>query len=178
MQYFLKNVAFATVMIFGAGMLSAQAATPTDASLRQLMQVTHTSEMIESSMTNQIEVIGPVINSQLEKQDLTPAQRQKANAVITKYITQLLQGSQAKVSQIAQQEYIDVAKKHYTQEEVDAQIEFYSSAVGQRIIAKQSVVMQEFTLSATPKIMAVVDAQANQVLPQMDKELKAITGEQ
>lgn len=177
MQNFLKNTALATAIVFSTTMLSAQAATPTDASLTKLMQVTHTAEMIESSIGNQIEVIEPVITSQLEKQDLTPAQRRRANAVITKYVTQLLQGSKAQVSQIAQKDFIDVAKKNYTQEEVDAQIAFYSSEVGQSIVNKQPKVLQEFTVSITPKIMTVIDAQANKIMPLMEKELKAITGD-
>lgn len=41
-------------------------------------------------------------------------------------------------------QYAGILKEHYTQAEVDAQIEFYSSPIGQRVMSQQTAINQAY----------------------------------
>ena len=49
--------------------------------------------------------------------------------------------------------YVQTAKQHFNQEEVDAQIAFYSSEVGQNIIDKQPSMMKDYMAQVMPIVM-------------------------
>ncbi|WP_230656106.1 DUF2059 domain-containing protein [Psychrobacter sp. I-STPA10] len=177
LQKTLQSGVLATAIVFGMGSVSAQAATPTDASITKLMQVMHMSEMMEHMLGSKSDMIQSMVQAQIQKSDttpITPAQRQQINNIVDKNISQMLAKIEPQVNQLAQKGFIDAAKQYYTQQEVDAQIEFYSSAVGQSIVEKQPEVMQAYMVNIMPEIMGIMDKQMQVTMPVMIKELDAV----
>ncbi|WP_227430839.1 DUF2059 domain-containing protein [Psychrobacter sp. I-STPA6b] len=177
MRSLLKTTALTATLIFGTSMLPAQAAEPTDASVLKLMQVMHMSETMDQMLGSQHDIVQPMIQAELshaEMQDLTPAQKQQVAEIINRNVRDMLDKVRPQMVQLSHQGFIDASKKYYTQEEVDAQIEFYSSPVGQSIIEKQPEVMQDYMMTAMPEIMKAVDEQMRITLPAMKKELDAV----
>lgn len=67
-----------------------------------------------------------------------------------------------------------MAKNHYTQAEVDAQIAFYNTEVGQSILDKQPKLMQEYMKVLTPEVIEIANATREKLTPQLEKDLEAI----
>ena len=107
--------------------------------------------------------------------DLTPTQQQQVIEIINRNLSNILNDVKPQMIQLSQQGFIEASKKYYTQEEVDAQIEFYSSPVGQRIIQKQPEVMQNYMSTVMPAVMKTMGDQMRITLPIMKKELEAVT---
>ena len=72
------------------------------------------------------------------------------------------------------QAYISAAKTYYTQAEVDAQIKFYDTAVGQNILAKQPQITAAFLKESLPQDTSETENQLSELLPQMKQIVKGI----
>ncbi len=72
------------------------------------------------------------------------------------------------------QAYISVAKTYYTQAEVDAQIKFYDTTVGQNILAKQPQITAAFLKQSLPQDTSETENQLSELLPQMKQIVKGI----
>lgn len=123
------------------------------------------------------QVIGQLLMSEGET-DLTEAEKTQIQQVAGKYIKQM--SSSIDTPQMRQSiisAYVDSAQKHYTQAEVDAQIQFYGSAAGQSIIEKQPSVMQDYMSSLMPLIMRQTQTTMQTLMPQMQEEIRTILGE-
>ncbi|WP_131669792.1 DUF2059 domain-containing protein [Psychrobacter pygoscelis] len=155
-----------------------QAAVPTDASLKQLMVVTKSSEMMEQMITPDNNMMDQLLQSSLEsfpQDEMDDHQRQELSRIISKYNKEMF--NEAFVNKIEEQmiaAYIRSAKKHFTQEEVDAQIDFYSTDVGQSIVNKQPAMLQEYMKEAMPIAMEASMQQIQKIMPKMQAEIEAL----
>lgn len=150
---------------------------PSDESLIKLLEVTRMAEMMQSMAGSQNDMMESIIQSTLEQKDLeqmTEQQRQQLTQVLTQYTQQMLAGTNEATVEIAQKHFVTVAKNHYTQAEVDAQIAFYSTEVGQSILDKQPKLMQEYVRVLIPEMMQIANATRDKLAPQLEKDLEAI----
>lgn len=150
---------------------------PSDASLIKLLEITRMSDMMQSVSGTQSDMMASIIESTLKQKDveqMTAKQRQEMTRVLTRYSQQMLLETNKAIVEVAQKHFITVAKNHYTQAEVDAQIAFYSTEVGQSILDKQPKLMQEYMKVLTPEIMEIANATREKLTPQLEKDLKAI----
>ncbi len=150
---------------------------PSDASLIKLLEITRMSDMMQSVSGTQSDMMASIIESTLKQKDveqMTAKQRQEMTRVLTRYSQQMLAETNKAIVEVAQKHFIIVAKNHYTQAEVDAQIAFYSTEVGQSILDKQPKLMQEYMKVLTPEIMEIANATREKLTPQLEKDLKAI----
>lgn len=150
---------------------------PSDASLIKLLEITRMADMMQSVSVTQNDMMASIIESTLKQKDLeqmTAKQRQKMTRVLTRYTQQLLAETNKATVELAQKHFITVAKNHYTQAEVDAQIAFYSTEVGQSILDKQPKMMQEYMKVLMPEIIEIANAAREKLTPQLEKDLKAI----
>ncbi|SUD90506.1 Uncharacterized protein conserved in bacteria [Psychrobacter phenylpyruvicus] len=102
------------------------------------------TEMMQSISVTQSDMMASIIESTLKQKDLeqmTAKQRQEMTRVLTRYTQQMLAETNKATVELAQKHFITVAKNHYTQAEVDAQIAFFSTEVGQSILDKQPKMM-------------------------------------
>ena len=116
---------------------NAFAATPSDESLERLYQVQKMDALLDQTFQS---VEGIVLSDPKVQDFLKNApedKRPQLEAVLKKYTTQLI--AEINTPQVHAQLHkatLDGIKTVYTQEEVNALIDFYGTAVGQSILAK------------------------------------------
>lgn len=150
---------------------------PSDTSLIKLLEITRMADMMQSVSGTQSDMMASIIESTLKKEDLeqmTAKQRQEMMRVLTQYSQQMLAETNKATVEMAQKHFITVAKNHYTQAEVDAQIAFYNTEVGQSILDKQPKLMQEYMKVLTPEVIEIANATREKLTPQLEKDLEAI----
>ena len=161
---------------------------PTDVSIIKLMQVMHIDEQIESIVNGQqaaIDAINMQTQNQVQKgsqqindKSLNKRQRQlqeQIRSVLGQYAKIMSNGiGDATDAQTLTQAYISAAKTYYTQAEVDAQIKFYDTEMGQSILAKQPQITAAFLQQSLPEDTSATEAQLGELLPQMKQIIKGI----
>ncbi len=155
---------------------------PTDISIIKLMQVMHIDEQIQSIVDGKQAAIN-AISTQTQNQQATDKPLNKRQRELQNQIQSVL-GQYAKIMtngigntadiQTLTQAYITAAKTYYTQAEVDAQIKFYDTAVGQNILAKQPQITAAFLKQSLPQDTSETENQLSELLPQMKQIVKGI----
>lgn len=161
---------------------------PSDVSIIKLMQVMHIDEQIQSIVNGQQAAID-AINTQTKNQNQSSNQRasdqplnkrqrelqEQIQSVLGQYTKIMTEGiGNAADAQTLTQAYISAAKTYYTQAEVDAQIKFYDTAVGQSILAKQPQITAAFLQQSLPEDTSETEAQLSELLPQMKQIIKGV----
>ena len=161
---------------------------PTDVSIIKLMQVMHIDAQIQSIVNGQQAAIDAIntqtknhnqsSNQRASDQQLNKRQRElqeQIQSVLGQYAKIMTEGiGNAADAQTLTQAYISAAKTYYTQAEVDAQIKFYDTAVGQSILAKQPQITAAFLQQALPEDTSETEAQLSELLPQMKQIIKGV----
>ena len=161
---------------------------PTDVSIIKLMQVMHIDEQIQSIVNGQqaaIDAINMQTQNQVQKgsqqindKSLNKRQRQlqeQIQSVLGQYAKIMSNGiGDATDAQTLTQAYISAAKTYYTQSEVDAQIKFYDTEMGQSILAKQPQITAAFLQQSLPEDTSATEAQLGELLPQMKQIIKGV----
>ena len=155
---------------------------PTDITIIKLMQVMHIDEQIQSIVDGKQAAIN-AINTQTQNQQTTDKPLNKRQRELQNQIQSVL-GQYAKIMtngigntadiQTLTQAYISAAKTYYTQAEVDAQIKFYDTTVGQNILAKQPQITAAFLKQSLPQDTSETENQLSELLPQMKQIVKGI----
>lgn len=161
---------------------------PTDVSIIKLMQVMHIDAQIQSIVNGQQAAID-AINTQTKNHNQSSNQRasdkqlnkrqrelqEQIQSVLGQYAKIMTEGiGNAADAQTLTQAYISAAKTYYTQAEVDAQIKFYDTAVGQSILAKQPQITAAFLQQSLPEDTSETEAQLSELLPQMKQIIKGV----
>ena len=161
---------------------------PTDVSIIKLMQVMHIDAQIQSIVNGQQAAIDAIntqtknhnqsSNQRASDQQLNKRQRElqeQIQSVLGQYAKIMTEGiGNAADAQTLTQAYISAAKTYYTQAEVDAQIKFYDTAVGQSILAKQPQITAAFLQQSLPEDTNETEAQLSELLPQMKQIIKGV----
>lgn len=162
---------------------------PSDISIIKLMQVMHLDEQIDAIVNSQqvaIDTINTQTSNRAQQTGDDKAGDKKLNKRQRELQTQIqgLLGQYAKIMtnsiddatdvETMTQAYINAAKSYYSQAEVDAQIEFYDSVIGQSILAKQPQVTADFLKQSLPDDMSDTKNQLSELLPQMKQIIKSI----
>lgn len=161
---------------------------PTDVSIIKLMQVMHIDAQIQSIVNGQQAAIDAIntqtknhnqsSNQRASDQPLNKRQRElqeQIQSVLGQYTKIMTEGiGNAADAQTLTQAYISAAKTYYTQAEVDAQIKFYDTAVGQSILAKQPQITAAFLQQSLPEDTSETEAQLSELLPQMKQIIKGV----
>src|SRR5690606_42052621 len=117
-------------------------------------------------------------NQRASDQQLNKRQRElqeQIQSVLGQYAKIMTEGiGNAADAQTLTQAYISAAKTYYTQAEVDAQIKFYDTAVGQSILAKQPQITAAFLQQSLPEDTSETEAQLSELLPQMKQIIKGV----
>ena len=159
----------------------AQTQAPTDASIIKLMHVMRIDQQIEAIVNGQQAAID-AINSQTQHRNQSSDDELKQRQQEIRKQIQGLLGQYAKImtgtideaidSETLTQAYISAAKAYYTQAEVDAQIVFYDTPVGQSILDKQPQVAAAFLKQSMPDDMSETESQLSELLSQVKKIIK------
>ena len=153
---------------------------PTDASLDKLIKVLHIDKMIDEMIAQRQQAASMMkgLPQELPTDENAGifsrhAQKQLKN-IFVKYSTVLGQQLDQPISkQQLQQAYQAIAKKTYTQAEVDALNQFYETPMGQRILSKQSQVSSEFVQIMMPTLIGDT-SQLEKAMPSLQKDIEKI----
>jgi hypothetical protein len=153
---------------------------PTDASLDKLIKVLHIDKMIDEMLAQrqQAATMMKGLPQELPTDENAGifsrhAQKQLKN-IFVKYSTLLGQQLDQPISKKQlQQTYQAIAKKTYTQAEVDALNQFYETPMGQRILSKQSQVSSEFVQVMMPTLIGDT-SQLEKAMPSLQKDIEKI----
>lgn len=159
--------------------INAQA-QPTDAALDKLIKVLHIDKMIDEMLAQRQQAASVMkgLPQELPTDENAGifsrhAQKQLKN-IFVKYSTLLGQQLDQPISkQQLQQAYQAIAKKTYTQAEVDALNQFYETPMGQRILSKQSQVSSEFVQVMMPTLIGDT-SQLEKAMPSLQKDIEKI----
>lgn len=159
---------------------------PSETSIIKLMQVLHIDEQITAIINGQQAAIDVITaqtnnaNKQSAGDKLNKRQRElqtKIQQILGQY-GEIITGDidEATDVETMTQAYISAAKTYYTQAEVDAQIAFYDTPIGQSILDKQPQVTAAFLQQSLPKDMDLkgTKEQLNELIPQMKQIIKDI----
>ncbi|WP_413520967.1 DUF2059 domain-containing protein [Psychrobacter glacincola] len=163
---------------------SVNSQLPTEISIIKLMQVMHIDEQIQSIVDGKQAAID-AINRQTQNKNQQASDKplNKRQLELQNQIQSVL-GQYAKIMtngigdtadiQTLTQAYISAAQTYYTQAEVDAQIKFYDTAVGQNILAKQPQITAAFLKQSLPQDTSETENQLGELLPHMKQIVKGI----
>lgn len=160
------------------------AISPTGTSIIKLMQVMHIDEQIDSIVKGQQAAIDAInVQTQNRTESVGDDNLNKRQRELQEQIQSVL-GQYAKImtngigngtdKQTLTQAYINAAKTYYTRAEVDAQIAFYDTVIGQSILAKQPQITAAFLKQSLPDDTSETEAQLGELLPQMKQIIKGI----
>lgn len=155
----------------------ATATTPSQQSIEKLMNILQIDNMAEDTQAQSADLIHQIVAAQVIKNNkpLSQAQDQQLRALVDKYVAQLNGKTDAtQVRQQMNQSYLKAAQTHFTQAEVDAQIDFYGSATGQAILKKQPEVMQSYMQNLLPTLMQQTQKNLNDILPKLKKDVEKV----
>ena len=158
--------------------------SPTDTSIVKLMEVMHIDEQIESIVNGQQAAIDAInVQTQNRTESVSDGNLNKRQQALQEQIQKVL-GQYAKImtngignatdKQTLTQAYINAAKTYYTQAEVDAQIDFYDTVMGQSILSKQPQITAAFLKQSLPDDTSETEAQLDELLPQMQQIIQGV----
>lgn len=144
-----KKYLWAAVLCMAAGL--AQAAPASKASVEKLFEVQNFDKMMDDTA----KAMPTAITASLQQTmpNMSAAKKEKVNAIISRYMSDFMQrASDKKIRDKIRAVAIEGAQKVYTQEEVDAMIDFYGSPVGRSINAKMPQYL-EVTMAPIMQVM-------------------------
>ncbi|MDM1763912.1 MULTISPECIES: DUF2059 domain-containing protein [unclassified Acinetobacter] len=167
---------FKTLLLSGLILITPYTfATPaSDQQVQKLIEVMKINQLLQQT----IQQIRPQLDQQaytivqniVQHEKLNPQEQIVANELADQLHEQNKKSiSWDKMQPIYQKIYKDI----YTAEEVQAQIDFYSSQVGQSILAKSPVVAQESMKIVNTQLMSTIQA-AEKDFAQVNKKLDAL----
>jgi len=136
----MKLVVTLVFAVFAAQAALAQDAKPSEASVRQLFEVMHSSKLLEAYMTQIDSTVRASMQQALAGQQLNPKQK-KILDDMGRQIDSLVK---AQLNWPAIEPLmIDVYRNTFSQHEVDGMLAFYRSEAGQAVIAKLPTATQQ-----------------------------------
>ncbi len=122
---------------------AAPAGTPeapaSEASIRELMEITHSRKMLDDMMANVQVMLRKQIQQTAPENGLNEKQKQILNDMQEK--TLKLFTDEMKWESL-EPVFIDIYRKSFTQDDIDGLIAFYKSRTGQKMLSKMPMVMQ------------------------------------
>jgi len=170
----MKLVVTLVFAVFAAQAALAQEAKPSEASVRQLFEVMHSSKLLDAYMTQIDTTMRASMQQALAGQQLNPKQK-KILDDMGRQIDSLVK---AELNWPAIEPLmIDVYRNTFSQHEVDGMLAFYRSEAGQAVIAKLPTAMQlsmtgiqSHAQALTPKIVQLEKDTAAQLKAAADPQ--------
>ena len=148
---------------------TAAAVPPSEASVKQLLEVAQARKLIDSVMTQMDRLMQQTIAQAVQGQDV-PATVQKNidkwQAEVFGFTKDLLDWNKLEPM------YVRIYQKSFSQEEVDGMIAFYKTPAGQAVIGKMPAVMQN-TMDEMQQMMTPVLQKMQRMQQDLVAEMKA-----
>ena len=140
MKHHMKLVVTLAFAVFASQVAYAQDAKPSEASIRQLFEVMHSSSLLDAYLTQIDGTVRASMQQALAGQQVNPKQRQ----ILEDMGRQIGSLVKAELNWSAiEPVMIEVYRNTFSQHEVDGMLTFYRSEVGQAVITKLPSAMQQ-----------------------------------
>jgi hypothetical protein len=133
---------------------------PSDASIRELLEVSRTKQLVEDTRARSEASINANIQRLTGGRTITPDVQAAIDDMIPKVNALVAETLSWKNLEPV---YMDVYRQSFTQEEVDGAIAFYRTEAGQAIVAKLPIVMQR-TMEHTQELIADMTPRLQQIV--------------
>lgn len=154
----LLRALLATAVMLAPLQATAADRAPTDAAIRELLEVTETRKLIDNVSGQLDTAMRDSMAQALGDTQLTDAQRQILDEMRESIVTLMTnEMSWARYEPLL----LNVYRQSFTQPEVDGMLAFYRSDAGRAVIAKMPTVMQN--------TMQLVQQQMAQVMPKLQQ---------
>jgi uncharacterized protein len=160
----MKSLIAASLLALALG--SAQATTPTAASVEALLEVTKVEATLDAAYAAMEPMMRQMMRNSPQRQGMSAEQLRMLDALPSR-VAALLREEFAFAQ--FKPHYISLYQEVFTQDEVDAQLAFYRSPAGQAVISKTPLVVQ--------KSMALSQANMQRMLPRMQQLLQQMLRE-
>ncbi|MFJ3057833.1 DUF2059 domain-containing protein [Herbaspirillum sp. NPDC087042] len=163
----LKHILFAAALVSASGIASAAPAS--DASIRQLLEVTQARKVIDGVQLQYGNLVDAVVKQALRGNAPNAKQQQAAD----KLKVRLLSLVKDTVSwQKMEPSYLQFYSETFTEEEVTGMLAFYKTPAGQAVIHKMPVLMQKNT-ALIQQLTVSMQPQMEQIQRDFIADLKA-----
>tara|TARA_B100002003_G_C13980717_1_gene474298 strand:- start:365 stop:868 length:504 start_codon:yes stop_codon:yes gene_type:complete len=112
---------------------------PSDDSIRELMEITDSRQLMEGAMAQADQMMRAAMEQTIQGHDISSADRKVLDDMREKMVA-LLQEELSWASM--EPMFIQIYQQSLSQSEVDAMLEFYRSEAGEALVAKMPVIMQ------------------------------------
>ncbi len=153
---------------------NAFAATPSDASLERWLDTQNFDRDMEKNMINSFNIgFKPYADKALAK--IPEAKKEQMAKAIDRYRENVLRDLiTPEVKQTVRNTLLKHAKSTYTQEEVDSMIAFYSSPIGQAVVAKTPLMLNQAMSEISTFGFALTEKAVQRHMPEFAKEIQGI----
>lgn len=148
---------------------SGTSGPPSEASIRQLLEVAQAHKLIDSVMAQMDGLMTQAIQQATQGQEVPPKVQKdidKRQAEVVGLMKELLDWTKLEPM------YVRIYQKSFSQQEVDGMIAFYKTPAGQAVIGKMPAVMQN-TMDEMQQMMAPVMQKMQRVQQDVVAEMKA-----
>jgi hypothetical protein len=175
-KYMNKLLATAMVwmLIWGAA-AAANNAPASDASIRQMLELTNSRQMLDSVKGQMTAVMNTTMQNAMRGQTITPERQailDRMAAKITALVTDMLNWDGLEPM------YLRMYRGAFTQDEIDGAIKFYKSRDGKAYVNKMPIVMQnvmqempEFLKPVQEKMLVIQRESMQELKDLKDKEV-------
>ena len=161
-------VVFLPLVLLKIPLLAADT-PPSDASLKQLLEVAHAHQMLDATLAQMETMMKNVFQQVTAGQAPSPAMQkifEKAEADVMMMCREELTWEKLEPM------YLRIYRKSLTQSEVDGMIAFYRTEAGQAVINKMPVILQN-SMSEVSQMMGPMVQRAQQMQKDLVAELQA-----
>ena len=154
---------------FGADNASPAPSAPSEASVKQLLEVAQARKLIDSVMSQMDTLMLQTIQQVTQGKEVSPKIQKeidKQQAEVTGLMKELLDWSKLEPM------YVRIYQKTFSQTEVDGMIAFYKTPAGQAVIAKMPAAMQN-TMDEMQQMMLPVMQKMQRMQQDVATEMKA-----
>lgn len=148
---------------------SAAATPPSEASVKQLLEVAQARKLVDSVMSQMDTLLLQTIQQATQGKEVPPKIQKeidKQQAEVTRLMKELLDWSKLEAM------YVRIYQKTFSQQEVDGMIAFYKTPAGQAVIAKMPSAMQN-TMDEMQQMMLPVMQKMQRMQQDVATQMKA-----
>jgi hypothetical protein len=146
-------VAFLVMSLAAVSHGFAADTTPSDASIKQLLEVTQARKMVDTTNGQMQAMMKNAMQAATQGQSVTPKIQKEIDDVeqqITSEVKEALNWNKLEAM------YIRVYQKSFTADEVDGLVAFYKSPVGQALLTKMPIVLKNTTTELQQMVMPMM----------------------
>lgn len=166
--------AAALLFLFAIQPVMAAEAPASDQSIRQLMEVTRTRQLLDSSLGQIDQVMQKSMQQAMAGTELN-AEQEKAIADMRGKIVTLLKDEMK--WETLEPMFVEIYRNSLSQKDVDGMLAFYRTETGQAVINKMPLVMQN-TMAAMQARMAALAPKLQQLQADTIEQMKAASAKE